>query len=114
MCDFGLARFVNRACKDLTECGTMHYYSPEKLEGRMYDEKDDMWAIGVVCLELATLKLVSLRQWINPRFIQQWIIARFSSLLKRGLRPQVRNAPGVLAAKKQAIIHKLSCQRVIA
>ncbi|XP_006903022.1 PREDICTED: aurora kinase C-like [Elephantulus edwardii] len=35
-----------------TMCGTLDYLSPEIIEGRTYDEKVDLWCIGVLCYEL--------------------------------------------------------------
>ena len=35
-----------------TTCGTLDYLPPEMIEGRTYDEKVDLWCIGVLCYEL--------------------------------------------------------------
>ncbi|XP_023372212.1 aurora kinase C [Otolemur garnettii] len=35
-----------------TMCGTLDYLPPEMVEGRTYDEKVDLWCIGVLCYEL--------------------------------------------------------------
>ncbi|XP_058529961.1 aurora kinase C [Ochotona princeps] len=35
-----------------TRCGTLDYLPPEMIEGKMYDEKVDLWCIGVLCYEL--------------------------------------------------------------
>ncbi|XP_010330209.1 zinc finger protein 264 isoform X5 [Saimiri boliviensis] len=35
-----------------TMCGTLDYLPPEMVEGRIYDEKVDLWCIGVLCYEL--------------------------------------------------------------
>ncbi|XP_037781056.1 aurora kinase A-like [Penaeus monodon] len=34
-----------------TLCGTLDYLPPEMIEGRMYDEKVDIWSLGVLCYE---------------------------------------------------------------
>ncbi|KAK4877260.1 hypothetical protein RN001_009766 [Aquatica leii] len=34
-----------------TLCGTLDYLSPEMVNGKMYDEKVDLWSIGVLCYE---------------------------------------------------------------
>ncbi|KAK4312589.1 hypothetical protein Pmani_015999 [Petrolisthes manimaculis] len=34
-----------------TLCGTLDYLPPEMIEGRLYDEKVDIWALGVLCYE---------------------------------------------------------------
>jgi serine/threonine protein kinase len=35
-----------------TFCGTPLYLSPELLKGQRYDEKVDLWAIGILAYEL--------------------------------------------------------------
>jgi serine/threonine protein kinase len=35
-----------------TYCGTPLYLSPEILKGQKYDEKVDLWAIGILAYEL--------------------------------------------------------------
>ncbi|XP_046287095.2 aurora kinase C [Marmota monax] len=35
-----------------TMCGTLDYLPPEIVEGRTYDEKVDLWCLGVLCYEL--------------------------------------------------------------
>lgn len=34
-----------------TLCGTLDYLAPEMIEGRKYDEKVDIWSLGVLCYE---------------------------------------------------------------
>ncbi|XP_006881715.1 PREDICTED: aurora kinase A [Elephantulus edwardii] len=34
-----------------TLCGTLDYLPPEMIEGRMHDEKVDLWSLGVLCYE---------------------------------------------------------------
>ncbi|XP_067864019.1 aurora kinase C-like [Heptranchias perlo] len=34
-----------------TLCGTLDYLPPEMIEGRMHDEKVDLWCLGVLCYE---------------------------------------------------------------
>lgn len=32
-------------------CGTLDYLPPEMIEGKIHDEKVDLWSIGVLCYE---------------------------------------------------------------
>lgn len=34
-----------------TLCGTLDYLPPEMIEGKMHDEKVDLWSVGVLCYE---------------------------------------------------------------
>ncbi len=53
ICDFGWA--ANKVTKQelrSTYCGTPLYLSPEILKGQKYDEKVDLWAIGIMAYQL--------------------------------------------------------------
>jgi serine/threonine protein kinase len=53
LCDFGWA--VRRQGRDEmrgTFCGTPFYVSPEILKGEMYNEKIDIWSVGILAYEL--------------------------------------------------------------
>ncbi|CAG9864430.1 unnamed protein product [Phyllotreta striolata] len=39
-----------------TQCGTLDYLSPEVVLGKTYNEKVDLWSLGVVCYEFLTGK----------------------------------------------------------
>lgn len=52
--DFGLARDTNGQSQLSTVvAGTNRYFSPEVINGKRQSEKSDVWAFGVVLLELA-------------------------------------------------------------
>ena len=53
LCDFGWCT-QNKDFLRQTFCGTPLYVSPEILNGDAYDEKIDIWAIGVLGYELMT------------------------------------------------------------
>lgn len=55
--DFGIAR-VLEATKDYakTMVGTPHYLSPEIIQDRPYRYKSDVWSLGIVLFEMATLQ----------------------------------------------------------
>ncbi|KAG9391584.1 serine/threonine-protein kinase nek2 [Carpediemonas membranifera] len=53
--DFGLARELNANSYAFTNVGTPLYMSPEQIQKRPYDDKCDIWSLGCVIYELATL-----------------------------------------------------------
>ncbi len=55
--DFGIARLLSGTHDLARTCvGTPFYLSPEVWENRPYDSKSDLWALGCVLYEMATLK----------------------------------------------------------
>jgi len=46
--DFGFAKRVSKPNSLTTQCGTPGYVAPEILEGTPYDERADMWSVGVI------------------------------------------------------------------
>lgn len=50
--DFGWSIINARGIKRKTLCGTPDYLSPELLKSREYDDKVDVWALGVLAYEL--------------------------------------------------------------
>ena len=55
--DFGLGKIMScdKRCA-LSQVGTPIYMSPEMCEGKPYDTKSDVWALGCLLFELAALK----------------------------------------------------------
>ena len=99
-----------------TQIGTPYYLSPEICNGKAYNNKSDVWSLGVVLYELATLK-----HPFNGRNIQQLVVqitrgrytpisTRFSRpfqlLLKSLLNANQSMRPSVNKILKQPIMQK--------
>ncbi|XP_019782571.1 serine/threonine-protein kinase Nek8 isoform X4 [Tursiops truncatus] len=54
--DFGISKILSSKSKAYTVVGTPCYISPELCEGKPYNQKSDIWALGCVLYELASLK----------------------------------------------------------
>ena len=55
--DFGISKALDQtAALAKSTTGTPYYMSPELCENRPYSYKSDVWAVGVVLYELATLR----------------------------------------------------------
>ena len=54
--DFGLAKELGNAKMAQTNVGTPYYMSPELVNEKNYNEKTDIWSLGCLIYELASLK----------------------------------------------------------
>ena len=54
--DFGISKILSTKSKAFTVVGTPCYISPELCEGKPYNTKSDVWALGCVLYELCALK----------------------------------------------------------
>lgn len=52
LADFGWSAESTSSCKRTTLCGTLDYLPPEMLNGNGYDEKIDLWCLGVLTYEM--------------------------------------------------------------
>lgn len=79
-----------------TLCGTLDYLPPEMIEGRMHDEKVDLWSVGVLCYEFLvgsppfetqthedTYKLITQCKFRYPDYVTAGARDLISSLLKK-------------------------------
>lgn len=49
LCDFGFAREIDFDNSAMTLVGSPMYMAPEVFQGKTYDEKCDIWSLGVLC-----------------------------------------------------------------
>ncbi|KAL0840464.1 hypothetical protein ABMA28_015712 [Loxostege sticticalis] len=54
--DFGISKMLASAKKTSTVIGTPYYLAPELCEGKPYDTKSDIWALGCLLYEMCTHK----------------------------------------------------------
>ncbi|KAJ9440304.1 putative serine/threonine-protein kinase A [Diplonema papillatum] len=55
--DFGISTVLNNTMAvAYTVCGTPYYFSPEICQNQPYGSKSDVWALGIVLYEMATLR----------------------------------------------------------
>jgi len=55
--DFGLARVLHdQSVFAFSHVGTPYYMPPEQIQFRGYDDKSDIWSLGCILYEMATLK----------------------------------------------------------
>lgn len=54
--DFGISKMLASAKKTATVIGTPYYLAPELCEGKPYDNKSDIWALGCLLYEMCTHK----------------------------------------------------------
>ena len=54
--DMGVAKILQTNTKAFTYIGTPYYLSPEVCEGKPYNSKSDVWALGCILFELCTFQ----------------------------------------------------------
>ena len=54
--DFGISKILSSKSKAMSVVGTPSYISPELCEGKPYNQKSDIWALGCVLYEMCTFK----------------------------------------------------------
>ncbi|KAG5498709.1 hypothetical protein JKF63_02997 [Porcisia hertigi] len=109
--DFGLAATVGLGRNSVV--GTPYYLAPERMLQQCYDGKVDIWGLGVVLLELLTLREQPINSMLleNPKvadaFIPQITKMGFSTklatLLRDMLQREPRSRPSPLS-----ILHRLA------
>jgi len=76
LCDFGIATVLKQNENRKTFCGTLNYLAPEMLLGKNYDEKIDVWAIGIVIYEcfIGNVPFEDMNVFYNEKFRENFLI----------------------------------------
>ncbi|VEL16238.1 unnamed protein product [Protopolystoma xenopodis] len=116
--DFGIAKVLNSTLDLARTCiGTPYYLSPEICENKPYNNKSDIWALGCVLYEMATLKHAELHSEFSPQTrVGRSALAhrRVNPLLAgakrvRNSNPSIRNMP--MSAIKRVVKEKSALER---
>jgi parallel beta-helix repeat protein len=96
--DFGLAATVGLGRNSAV--GTPYYLAPERMLQQRYDGKVDVWGLGVVLLELLTLREQPINSMVleNPKaadkVVEQITAMKFSDKLAGLVRSMLQRQPG--------------------
>ncbi|KAM0302823.1 hypothetical protein ACHAO8_011546 [Botrytis cinerea] len=76
-CDFGLSKTLVDRSSTVSQLGTPCYMGPERTRGERYGEKDDVWALGIVVLDMHYLLPASKPYWLiakagEPIYEEVW------------------------------------------
>ncbi|CAD8096433.1 unnamed protein product [Paramecium primaurelia] len=52
--DFGIAQYIKKQSKSF--CGTLDYMAPEVINQNFYDNRIDIWSVGILAYELSNLE----------------------------------------------------------
>lgn len=96
--DFGISRQMETLTPmAMTACGTPYFMPPEVCQGKPYDSKADVWAVGVILYELITLK--------KP-FDSDSINGVFEKIVKQPLEPLPSSVDSSLKMLVAALLNK--------
>ncbi|CAO2832248.1 unnamed protein product [Amaranthus hypochondriacus] len=101
LCDFGSCGFSNERLMDEV-VGTPYYIAPEILEGKFYDEKVDVWSVGVVLyVMIAGI----------PPFYGETVQEIFEKIVRANLRLPTR-VFGSFSSNVKDLLRRLLCKDV--
>jgi tRNA A-37 threonylcarbamoyl transferase component Bud32 len=101
--DFGISTVLQNtmACAK-TVCGTPYYFSPEICQSKPYNNKSDVWALGVCFYEMLTLN-----RPFNARSLKELL----KKILVGQYEPIPQSVPGELRALCQSLLQISPSQR---
>ena len=96
-----------------TVLGTPYYISPEMCEGKVYDEKSDIWALGCIIYEMAALQKTfegsNLPALVNKIMKGQFapIRGNYTPLFKQLVRDLLQRDPEFRPSAAEILLSKL-------
>ena len=112
--DFGISKMMTtRQGGAHTVLGTPYYISPEMCEGKVYDEKSDIWALGCIVYEMACLQKTfegsNLPALVNKIMRGQFAPIRgdYSPLFKQIVRDLLQREPEFRPTASELLLSKL-------
>ena len=117
--DFGISKMMATGQGGAhTVLGTPYYISPEMCEGKEYDEKSDIWALGCIIYEMAALQKTfegsNLPALVNKIMKGQFapIRGNYSPLFKQLVRDLLQREPEFRPSASEILLAKLPALRV--
>lgn len=112
--DFGISKLLTSTKGGAhTVLGTPYYISPEMCEGKVYDEKSDIWALGCILYEMACLQKTfegsNLPALVNKIMRGQFapIRGNYSYLFKQLVRDLLQRDPEFRPSASEVLFSKL-------
>ncbi|XP_073962816.1 serine/threonine-protein kinase Nek8-like [Choristoneura fumiferana] len=104
--DFGISKMLASAKKTSTVIGTPYYLAPELCEGKPYDTKSDVWALGCLLYEMCTHKrpfesetLVGLVKAITSESVHPIDL----TIYERGMQDLIDSMLSILPSKRPTV-----------
>eukprot|EP00002_Diphylleia_rotans_P007149 TRINITY_DN1664_c0_g1_i15.p1 TRINITY_DN1664_c0_g1~~TRINITY_DN1664_c0_g1_i15.p1 ORF type:complete len:354 (-),score=62.27 TRINITY_DN1664_c0_g1_i15:139-1200(-) len=101
LADFGVAKLMKGAEYVHTSIGTPYYLSPEQWKDQPYNEKTDMWSLGVVLYEMTALRLPF--QGVNMNDLSRNVVTGSFPRLPSHVGPELQNLISRLLVKNPKI-----------
>ena len=92
--DFGVSKILDSTIHSITTAGSHCYMSPEIVEGKKYKNKTDVWSLGCVMWELASLR----RPFAEKKFLE---------IHRRILEDEAGSIPKFYSGLLQIVINKM-------
>lgn len=92
-----------------TLCGTLDYLPPEMIEGKMHDEKVDLWSLGILCYEFLCGKPPFETETHNETYkLISKVDFRFPSHVSEGARDLISRMLRHDPSKRLPLVHVMN------